>query len=57
MTSVSLLYGPKQMEIQRCKVWTVCWMVENFILQLLKGVCGMGSSMRSSIVVQEENTF
>lgn len=36
--SKSLLYGSKWMEIQRCKVWTVCWILENLKFHFWRGI-------------------
>jgi hypothetical protein len=50
-TSQSVLEGSKQMEIGRRQVWAVGWVLENFTIQLLKGVDGVGYHMRARIVV------
>jgi hypothetical protein len=56
-TSDSSLQSSKQMEIRRCKTWIPYWVVKSFKFQLPEVSPSTGSSMRWSIVVQEENTF
>jgi hypothetical protein len=50
-TSQSVLEGLKQMEIRRLQVWAVGCVFEYFLIQLLKGVDGVGFRMRVHIVV------
>jgi hypothetical protein len=47
--SQSIFEGSKQMEIGRCQA--VGWVLEYFLIQLLKGVGGVGCRMRARIVV------
>jgi hypothetical protein len=51
MTSWSVLEGSKQMEIGRRQVCAAGWVLENFPMQLLKDVDGVGCRMRAHIVV------
>jgi hypothetical protein len=50
-TSQSVHEGLKQMETGRRQVWAVGWVLENFPIQLLKDVDGVGCRMRARIVV------
>jgi hypothetical protein len=50
-TSQSVLEVSKQMKIGKHQVWAVGWVLENFPIQLLKDVDGVGCCMRARIVV------